>query len=78
VTGFVAHPVTAGINTVGVQYQLPMTVNSPAIDLTIGSGQDNILAAVTVPEPAALALATFGFISCAAWGWRRSKRGPLG
>ena len=73
VTGFVAHPVTAGISTLGVDFQLPMTVNSPAIDLTIGSGQDNILAAVTVPEPSTLALAAFGFAGLAAWGWRRKR-----
>ena len=73
VTGFVAHPVTAGISTLGVDFQLPMTVNSPAVDLTIGSGQDNILAAMPVPEPATLALATLGFVGFAAHCRRRSK-----
>lgn len=57
VTGFVAHPVTAGINTLGVDFQLPMTVTSPAVDLTLGSGQDNILAVWTVPEPSTTYLA---------------------
>jgi hypothetical protein len=73
VTGFVAHPVTAGISTLGVDFQLPMTVNSPAVDLTIGSGQDNILAAMPVPEPATLALTILGFVGFAAHIRRRPK-----
>jgi hypothetical protein len=49
VSGFVPHPVTAGLIHVGVDYQLPMTITSPGIDLTIGAGQDNIVA--VGPEP---------------------------
>jgi hypothetical protein len=61
VTGFVPHAVTAGINTVGVDFQLPLTINSPSTDLTTGTGQDNILAVfestTVVPEPSSFALA---------------------
>jgi hypothetical protein len=59
VSGFVPHAVTAGLNEIGVQFQLPMTVNSPALDLTIGNGGDNVLAVYEVPEPAS-AILLFG------------------
>jgi hypothetical protein len=52
VTGFVPHPLTSGVTQLGVDFQLPLTVSSPGIDLTTGGGQDNILA--VAPEPTLL------------------------
>jgi hypothetical protein len=49
VTGFVPHPVTAGLTSIGVDYQRRLTrTDWPAIRLTIESGsyEDNVLAAV--------------------------------
>jgi hypothetical protein len=45
ITGFVPHPVTTGLQAIGVDFQLRITTNSPSIDLTIGSGADNALSA---------------------------------
>jgi hypothetical protein len=67
VSSFVAHPITTGLTSVGVDYHLPMTVASPAIDLTVGAGGDNILA--VTPEPATLAVA-----ACALLLMRRTRR----
>src|SRR5262249_5603542 len=50
VTGILPHAITTGVTTLGIDFQLPMTITSPATDLTSGGGQDNILA-VSVPEP---------------------------
>jgi hypothetical protein len=52
VSGFVPHAITDGITQVGVDFQRPMTLTAPALDLTSGPGQDNILA--VAPEPCAL------------------------
>jgi hypothetical protein len=60
VSGFVSHPVTAGLTRIGVDFQLPMTVTSPSLDLTIGGGQDNVLAVWVVPEPATLSMGMIG------------------
>ena len=47
VSGFVLHPVTDGITSVGLDYQRRLiSITAPAIDLTLGSGEDNFLAAV--------------------------------
>ena len=51
VTGFIDHPLTAGVTTVGVDFHMPLIVSSPSLDLTTGSGADNILAVFPVPEP---------------------------
>ena len=41
----------------------------------LGASLGNLDAlAILVPEPSTLALAAFGFIGLAAWGWRRRKR----
>jgi len=50
VTEFVAHPVTSGLLEVGVDFQVPITVSGPALDLTVYGSSDDILA-VYVPEP---------------------------
>ena len=48
VTSFVDHPVTDGVLSAGVDFQKPLTsIMSPAVDLTINAGADNIVAAVT-------------------------------
>jgi hypothetical protein len=61
VTGFVPHPITAGIDTVGVLVDHPMSsITSPAVDLTVGGGEDNILAAVMVLTVRA---ASFAFLT---------------
>jgi hypothetical protein len=75
VTNFVAHPLTAGVHTVGVDLQLQMTVTSPAVDLTIDDNSDNILAAFSVPEPTGLTLGVFatGLFSLA-WCTRKRHR----
>lgn len=47
ITGLVAHPVTDGVTMFGVDYQRKLiSITSPAIDLTIRSGEYNALAAV--------------------------------
>ena len=47
ITGFVAHPVTNSVNMIGVDYQRKLiSITSPAIDLTIKSGEYNVLAVV--------------------------------
>ena len=56
VTGFIGHPLTAGVSSVGVDFHMPLTVSSPSLDLTIGTGVENILAVFPVPEPATMAL----------------------
>jgi hypothetical protein len=63
VSGLVSHPVTAGLTQIGVDFQLPMTVTSPSIDLTIGGGHDNVLAVYdTIPEPMSLAMGVIGSV----------------
>ncbi|MGA2061806.1 MAG: PEP-CTERM sorting domain-containing protein, partial [Thermoguttaceae bacterium] len=73
VQGFVLHPVTEGVNTVGVDYQLPITVASPALDLTLGDGNDNILAVYSIPEPSAIVMLGIGAIELLTFAWRRRK-----
>ncbi len=47
ITGLVAHPVTDGVTVFAVDYQRKLvSIASPAIDLTIRSGEYNALAAV--------------------------------
>ncbi|MHC4740743.1 MAG: PEP-CTERM sorting domain-containing protein [Planctomycetota bacterium] len=47
VTDFVPHAVTEGVTAAEVDYQRALiTIIAPAIDLTVGGGDDNILAAV--------------------------------
>jgi hypothetical protein len=47
ITGLVAHPVTEGVTSFGVDYQRKLiSITSPAIDLTIRSGEYNALAVV--------------------------------
>jgi hypothetical protein len=72
VTGILGHPITAGVTTLGVDFQIPLTIDGPALDLTIGSGDDNILAAFAVPEPSTglLVLCGLGGLAC-----RRRQRG---
>ena len=44
---FVPHPVTAGLTSIGLAFHRPLlSVRSPAVDLTLGSGSDDVLAAV--------------------------------
>ncbi len=71
VRGFVSHPVTAGLQQIGVDFHLPMTITGPAIDLTTGSGSDNVLAVFdAIPEPASLLLCALGTLGLLA-GRRR-------
>jgi hypothetical protein len=82
VTGIVSHPVTAGVATLGIDFQLPMTIGAPAIDLTTagdGSGQDNILAVFGVPEPSAALLVAVCAAACHTLvrvGMRRPRTTP--
>jgi hypothetical protein len=47
ITGLVAHPVTNGVTMIGVDYQRKLiSITSPAIDMTIKSGEYNVLAVV--------------------------------
>jgi hypothetical protein len=47
ITNLVSHPVTAGVDIFGVDYQRRLSIiGSPTIDLTIGSGADDALAVV--------------------------------
>jgi len=47
ITGLVAHPVTEGVTEFGVDFQRKLiSITSPAIDLTIRSGEYNALAVV--------------------------------
>jgi hypothetical protein len=69
VTGFADHPLTAGVTTVGVDFQMPLTVTAPSIDLTTDGGPDNILAVFPVPEPSAVS-----FLALAAIGLSRRRR----
>ncbi len=71
VTGFVPHPVTAGLSSIGVDYQLPLNISGPAIDLTTGTGVNNVLAAYVVPEPGTGLLVGLGLTGLAAARKRR-------
>jgi hypothetical protein len=45
ITGFVPHPLVHGVNSIGIDFQRPFVViQPPAMDLTIGAGNDDILA----------------------------------
>lgn len=47
ITGLAAHPVTDGVTMIGVDYQRKLiSITPPAIDLTIRSGEYNVLAVV--------------------------------
>jgi hypothetical protein len=47
ITGLVAHPVTDGVTMIGVDYHRKLiSITSPAVDLTIKSGEYNVLAVV--------------------------------
>ncbi len=54
VNDIVPHALTAGVHQLGVDFHLPLTITGPAIDLTVGDGNDNVLA--FLPEPASLTL----------------------
>jgi hypothetical protein len=49
ITGFVPHPLTLGVTSIGVDYNRALaTITAPAIDLTVSAGfGNNILAGVT-------------------------------
>jgi hypothetical protein len=74
VTEFAAHPVTAGLASVGVDFHLPMFVRSPSIDLTVGDGADNILAAYVAPEPGTIRLAVMAGLAIEMSARRRTCR----
>lgn len=44
ITQFNPHPLTAGVHSIGLDYQRRLTINSPASDLTPGSGPDDFAA----------------------------------
>jgi hypothetical protein len=47
IAGLVAHPVTDGVTMIGVDYQRKLiSITPPAIDLTVKSGEYNVLAVV--------------------------------
>lgn len=47
VNGFVSHPVTSGIESIGLDYQRRLiSITAPAIDLTLGSEENDMLAVV--------------------------------
>jgi hypothetical protein len=47
VSGFVPHPLTTGVSSVGIDYQRRLiSITYPALDLTLGSGESDILAAL--------------------------------
>ncbi|MCH8251859.1 MAG: PEP-CTERM sorting domain-containing protein [Planctomycetes bacterium] len=50
------HPVTAGLSSIGVDFQLPITTLAPSLDLTTGSGEDNVLSALGIPGTRAVFL----------------------
>ena len=60
VDAFLPHPLTAGLTEVGMDFQLPITVSGAALDLTVGSGSDNILA--VVPEPTSAVTTLLGLL----------------
>ena len=68
ITDFVAHPLTNGLGSIGVDFQLRITVVDPSLDLTIGSGADDALA--VLPGPGALPLLG----GLAMFGLRRRRR----
>lgn len=74
VTNFLLHPITDGIEEVGVDFQLPITITAPdlVLDLTVGDGGDNILAVIAIPEPALTGLAALAV--AAVFARRRSVR----
>jgi hypothetical protein len=48
ITGFLPHPVTAGLSSIGIDFQRrEIAFASPALDLTTGTGADDALAALT-------------------------------
>lgn len=55
ITNLAPHSVTSGVNSIGVDYHVPMYVASPARDLTgLGEGQA-VLAVFEIPEPSTFA-----------------------
>jgi hypothetical protein len=46
ITGFEPHPITSAITSFGIDFQRRLSIAAPAIDLSIGSGADDFLAAV--------------------------------
>ncbi len=61
---FVPHPVTQGVTTIGMDLRRLLTTQAPAVDLTVGSGTFDFVAAgtVAVPEPSSAGLGLL------AWG----------
>lgn len=70
---FVSHPVTQGVTTIGMDLRRLLTAETPAIDLTVGSGTFDFLAAGTlaVPEPSSACLA---LLACGAVAFGRRRR----
>jgi hypothetical protein len=50
VSGFVAHPITAGITTIEMSFGAVVGATGSAIDLTISNGTDNILSVSAAPQ----------------------------
>lgn len=73
VTGFADHPLTTDVEEVQVIWHRPLTVMSPSLDLTLGSGAENILAVWVVPEPSSFGLAALGALAMGFVAWRRRR-----
>lgn len=62
ITNFVADPITAGVNSIGVDFQLRLTTASPSMDLTTNGGPDDALSVHTGPQRAVFLSDTSIFI----------------
>jgi len=72
---FLVDPLTAGLDEVGIDYQLRITATAPAHLLTLGAPADHILAvAGAVPEPTSLTLLLLPLTALVA----RRRRARLG
>lgn len=73
ISSFVSHPVTLGLQTIGVDYQLRITTAAPSIDLTTFGAADDALSVFSIiPVPSA---GVAGLMLIGAFGLARKRRG---
>ena len=79
VSGLLSNALTAGVTEIGIDFQVPLTIGAPSLDLTVGGGQDNVLAVFDasnpIPAPSTMLLFGSGLagLGLADWRYRKSK-----